>query len=262
MRRNWIGLYIALGCVVGLVGCGTVPMQAPSQERDSRQDRHDKKEEQKPPIPALVIDIAPESSFEEVVVEEVIDGDTIDVRRADGSLVRVRVNTIDAAEEGMPYWLKPTLRAEELVLNKPVFLEVQEVASQPYFRRGKQRLLRDVHIRGDDGSLMLLSEILVEEGLVWVSPMPQSKRQLRERPLNYKYYGRLLKAQERARDAHRGIWHGNTQKTTRSDGSGPRFILLSKMRFCDILCELKLIVIPASEPESSFWIPAFAGMTD
>ncbi|MGZ8783898.1 MAG: thermonuclease family protein [Gaiellaceae bacterium] len=66
---------------------------------------------------------APEREFtQKGVVTRVVDGDTLDVRLGNGTVERVRLIGIDAAERGACYASQATERARQLALAKPVVL--------------------------------------------------------------------------------------------------------------------------------------------
>lgn len=103
----------------------------------------------------------------EAEVVDVIDGDTIDVQLADGSIHRVRYIGIDAPETDHPtrgvdcFGPEASARNRELALGATVYLE-REVSDVDRFGR----LLRHVWV-GDE----VVSEILLAEGSVRAYPI-------------------------------------------------------------------------------------------
>jgi endonuclease YncB( thermonuclease family) len=117
-----------------------------------------------------------------VTIREVIDGDT--VRLNDGRLVRyVGVN---APEPGQPFAREATMLNRQLVLGRPVRLEFDDVAED---RHG--RLLAYVYRNGT-----MINERLLDEGVAHLFLLPP----------NVRHATRLLRAQEQAKAARRGMW--------------------------------------------------------
>lgn len=114
-------------------------------------------------------------------VEHVVDGDTIDVRRGDGALVRVRVHGIDCPERGTPFSNVARNFTRSLVFGQDVRLTPRDTD-----RYG--RLVGQVRVGERD-----LGEALVEAGLAW-----QFRR--------YSDDPRLASLERAAREARRGLW--------------------------------------------------------
>ncbi len=100
--------------------------------------------------------ISPLGPTEIATVTFVIDGDTVIVRRLDGSEASVRYIGIDAPErETEPLWEESTELNEELVDGREVFLE-KDVSDTDKFGR----LLRHVWIPNDFGWELIGAEIV------------------------------------------------------------------------------------------------------
>jgi micrococcal nuclease len=87
-------------------------------------------------------------------VHHVVDGDTVDVRRADGTEERVRVIGIDTPERGECGFEPATSAMAELVLGRRVEL----VAGARHDRDRFGRLLRYVDVDGVDAGLALIED--------------------------------------------------------------------------------------------------------
>jgi endonuclease YncB( thermonuclease family) len=122
---------------------------------------------------------------ETLSVQQVLDGDTC--RLSDNR--EVRYLGIDAPEKGEPLAEEATQANNRLVGGKNIRLEIGKPEKD---RDG--RLLAYVSV-----DTTLVNEALVREGFAWV-----------RRPLDAKHRDILLKAQEEARTAGRGIWSGAT----------------------------------------------------
>jgi endonuclease YncB( thermonuclease family) len=118
-------------------------------------------------------------------VQQVLDGDTC--RLSDNR--EVRYLGIDAPETGDPHAEAATQANNRLVGGKNVRLEIGKPEKD---RDG--RLLAYVFV-----DKTLVNEELVRQGFAWV-----------RRPLDAKHRDMLLKAQEEARRAGRGIWNGSS----------------------------------------------------
>lgn len=70
------------------------------------------------PVPPAGSEAVPPENLVRVSVVEVIDGDTLDVRAFDGSLLRVRLFGIDAPERGEPCAGEATRRLQQLAGNE------------------------------------------------------------------------------------------------------------------------------------------------
>jgi len=120
------------------------------------------------------------------VVVEVIDGDTLDVELADGTIDRVRIIGINAPESGECYAGQATAKLSNLVEGERVQLIADRTDRDRY-----DRLLRYVELAGEDMGARLVSDGL---SAVRVSE-PDDARE------------RVLRALESdAREAERGLW--------------------------------------------------------
>jgi endonuclease YncB( thermonuclease family) len=121
---------------------------------------------------------------ETLSVQQVLDGDTC--RLSDNR--EVRYLGIDTPEKGEPLAEEATQANNRLVGGKQVRIEIGKPEKDRY-----GRLLAYVSV-----DKTLVNEALVRQGFAWV-----------QRP-DDKYRDILLKAQEEARSAGRGIWSGDT----------------------------------------------------
>jgi endonuclease YncB( thermonuclease family) len=115
------------------------------------------------------------------VVRHVVDGDTIDVTRVNGEVVRVRLEGIDCPERNQPFSRAATAFTRQLVFEKAV-----KVAGTTWDQYG--RLVARVSIGGEDVSVGLL-----QAGLAWHF-------------LKYSSDRVLAGAESRARQDRRGLW--------------------------------------------------------
>jgi micrococcal nuclease len=116
------------------------------------------------------------------VVGHVADGDTIDVVRRDGRVVRIRIEGIDCPERGQPFSKAATTFTRQLVLDRTV--EVYPIARD----RRYDRLVARIVIGGKDVGLEV-----VRVGLAWHFLEYSSDRALND-------------AERNARQSRRGIW--------------------------------------------------------
>ena len=128
----------------------------------------------------------------EVVVERVTDGDTVEVRPAPGGVEDVRLIGVDAPESfgsggPQPYAAEATGFAERALEGRRVTLEFDAERTDQY-----GRLL--AYVYGPDGGMF--NESLLVGGYAQVATFPPNTR----------YEDRFEAAQERAREAGRGIW--------------------------------------------------------
>jgi micrococcal nuclease len=133
-----------------------------------------------------------DSRSEEVVVERVTDGDTVEVRPAPGGVEDVRLIGMDAPElfgpsGPQPYATEATRFAERALEGRRVTLEFDVERTDQY-----GRLL--AYVYGRNGAMF--NEALLLEGYAQVATFPPNTR----------YEDRFEAAQGRAREARRGIW--------------------------------------------------------
>ena len=145
----------------------------------------------------LVIRCVHAAGLEQATVVRIIDGDTIDVRLADGRIERVRYIGIDTPETVAPgrpvepWGPEATAANTALLAGGVVWLE-KDVSERDRF----DRLLRYVYVAGADGDRLFVNESLVRRGLAQVATFPR----------DVKHIDQLLAAQERARLEGLGIW--------------------------------------------------------
>jgi micrococcal nuclease len=136
----------------------------------------------------------PPAGAEQATVTHVVDGDTIDVRRADGTIARVRyigVNTPETVDPRRPvecFGKDAGRRNTELVAGKTVLLE-KDVSETDRF----DRLLRYIWV-GDQQ----INALLVAEGYARVVTYPPDVR----------YVDWLHQLERDAREDGRGLWSG------------------------------------------------------
>jgi micrococcal nuclease len=125
---------------------------------------------------------------EEILVERVIDGDTI--KLSDGNVVRyIGINAMEMNsknDEVLEMAKKATKRNKELVEGKKVVLEKDVSETDRY-----GRLLRYVYVDNQ-----MINETLLEEGLVQVSTYPP----------DVKYKELFLEIQRKASEEKVGLW--------------------------------------------------------
>ena len=114
-------------------------------------------------------------------VEHVVDGDTVDVRRPDGTVSRVRVHGVDCPERGQPFATAARNFTRAMVFGQAVRVSVRDTD-----RYG--RLVGDVRVGTRD-----LGEALVEAG------MARHFRRYSDDP-------RLAALEQSAQAARRGLW--------------------------------------------------------
>lgn len=114
-------------------------------------------------------------------VEHVVDGDTIDVRRGNGVVLRIRVHGIDCPERGKPFSNVARNFTRSMVFG-------QQVRISPIDTDRYGRLV--AHVRSGERDL---AQALVEAGLAW-----QFRR--------YSDDPRLASLERQAREARRGLW--------------------------------------------------------
>ena len=143
------------------------------------------------PVPSTAVANSPPPGATIGRVARVVDGDTIDVV-IDGAQRRVRLILVDTPEvlEGAPQCFGPEASAymQGLVgAGSTVYLEKDLSEVDRY-----DRLLRYVY--REDGRMV--NELLVQGGYAVVATLPP----------DVKYLDRLRAAEDRARDAQRGLW--------------------------------------------------------
>ena len=147
--------------------------------------------------PALLPRAPVSTDLEAVKLVNVIDGDTIEVGRADGSTALVRYLGIEAPETdpdrggAEPWGPEATAKNADLLAGGAVHVEA-DISD----RDESGRLLRYVWVEGSDGSYLLVSAALVALGLAQLSPLPP----------NTKYVRVYDAAQADAQAARSGIW--------------------------------------------------------
>jgi len=119
-----------------------------------------------------------------VKVTRVLDGDTIEIESGE----RVKYLGINAPESGQPFFTEATRENERLVAGRTVALEF-DVQTQDRYKR----LLAYVWV-GD----VLVNEEIVKNGYAVIETIQP----------NVKYQDLILKAQQEARNACRGLWAG------------------------------------------------------
>ena len=130
---------------------------------------------------------------EVLVVERVIDGDTIELENEE----RVRLIGIDTPERGEYYFEEATERLRELVEGEEVILERDRENRDRY-----DRLLRYIYF--DD---LFINLILVEEGFARAYPYDH----------NLRYEDEFAEAEEIARENGLGIWRDEREIITYSN---------------------------------------------
>ncbi len=124
------------------------------------------------------------NAFEARVIT-VVDGDTVDVRRGDGGILRIRIHAVDCPEKGRPFASVARSFTRTLVFDR-------EVLVAPIDRDRYGRTVARIRVDGGD-----VSEALVQAGMAW-----HFRR--------YSHDSRLDALEREARAAHRGVWHDAT----------------------------------------------------
>jgi endonuclease YncB( thermonuclease family) len=122
-------------------------------------------------------------------VAEVFDGDSFNLRAANGSIVRVRIAGIDAPEKTQPYSAKAKASLESLLSSGPIGLEV---IKQDTFDRWI------AHVRIAERDLGLEQ---IAAGYAWFF-------RRYKKDLNSAMQERYAQAEEDARAARLGLWAG------------------------------------------------------
>lgn len=136
----------------------------------------------------LVPDSSPNAGDRvETTVSRVTDGDTVEISPEVLGNDTVRLIGVDTPERGQPLYDEATLFAEENLEGRSVALELDAEREDDY-----GRLLAYLYL--PDGSMF--NEALVREGYAQVASFPPNTR----------YLERFEAAQEKAREAERGIW--------------------------------------------------------
>ena len=145
-----------------------------------------------PRQPTELIPAAPlRSDLEPVELLRVVDGDTIQVLRADGTEETVRYIGIDAPTEGEPVFAQATVRNAQLLGEGDLFLQADRTEHDPF-----GLLLRHVWVRQRDGSFLLVNGALAALGLASVMTSPPHVAHL----------DLFVDAQDLAQGAKRGLW--------------------------------------------------------
>ena len=126
------------------------------------------------------------------VAVQVQDGDTFDLRAADGRRFRVRLAGIDAPERGQPFADQARRRLRELLHGVRVRLD-------PIKRDPFDRLVARAWARPVRGPEIDVSLALVQAGLAWHFTRYRADQTADE-------FDRYARAQEQARQARAGLW--------------------------------------------------------
>lgn len=138
------------------------------------------------PPPAIGVACLDGLTWEAATLVRVIDGDTIDVRLADGRTERVRYIGINTPERGEQFADNATYANRSLIEARPLLL-ARDVSERDRY----DRLLRYV-VAGD----VFVNLALVEQGLAQVATYPPDVRCV----------DAYLAAQQRAREQGAGLW--------------------------------------------------------
>ncbi len=116
---------------------------------------------------------------QEAIVIKVLDGDTLELQ--DGR--RVRLLGINTPERGQSYYNEAAERLSKLVLNRSVLMESDKSDVDKY-----GRLLRHVHIDGENAGLVLLREgyantFFISPDLKYMEDFEQAEKQAKEKGL-------------------------------------------------------------------------------
>lgn len=184
---RWMAAMIATGAMAVLAACGgsSATPTAPSPSAIASATAA---------IRASAPAPTPPAGAEQATVTRVVDGDTIDVRRADGSIARVRyigINTPETVDPRRPvecFGKEAGRRNTELVAGKTVLLEKDVSETDRY-----DRLLRYVWADGQQ-----VNAVLVGEGYAQVVTYPPDMR----------YVDWFLQVEREARESGRGLWTG------------------------------------------------------
>ena len=142
--------------------------------------------------PTVLVPAAPRpSDLEPVELLRVVDGDTIEVLRADRTEETVRSIGLDAPERGEPGFARATLRNAQLLGEGDLFLQAEMTERDPF-----GLLLRHVWVRQRDGSFLFVNGALAALGLASVTTSPPHEV----------YLNLLVEAQGLAQGAKLGVW--------------------------------------------------------
>lgn len=122
-------------------------------------------------------------------VAEVFDGDSFNLRAANGAVVRVRIAGIDAPEKSQPYAAKSKASLESLLAQGAI--ELSPIKQDVY-----ERWVAHVHVAQQDIGLAQ-----IERGYAWFFKRYQQE-------LNPSMRAQYARAEERARQARLGLWAG------------------------------------------------------
>jgi len=131
--------------------------------------------------------VQPLPAGEEVTLDRIIDGDTIDVRFADGRRERVRYIGMDTPERDQPFFAEATEANRRLIEDQTLIL-VKDVSERDRFGR----LLRYVYLT--DGTFV--NAELVRQGYARVVTFPPDVAEI----------DGFLRLQQDARENRRGLW--------------------------------------------------------
>ena len=136
------------------------------------------------------------TELQRVELERVIDGDTIEVRLADGTLETVRYLGLDAPaivanEHAAALGARTRTANADLVVSDPLYIERDNTDRDP-----NGNLLRYLWVERGDTTFLLVNAALVVLGLA----------ELHSLPPDLKYLQTLTAAQALARAASLGIW--------------------------------------------------------
>lgn len=129
--------------------------------------------------------------LEPVELLRVVDGDTIDVLRADGTEATIRYIGIDAPEVAEPGFARATVRNAQLLGEGALFLQPDMTERDPL-----GLLLRHVWVRQPDGSFLFVNGALAALGLASATTSPPHRA----------YLNLLEEAQDLAQGAKLGLW--------------------------------------------------------
>jgi endonuclease YncB( thermonuclease family) len=139
---------------------------------------------------------------EEVQVAEVLDGDSIEVFRSDGTREKIRYTAIGAPELNQPFGEEARRRHVELVAHKKVWLEWQEDKGKPA-RDRNGRLLAYIYLDKERTQPVALQLIQEGYGRVDIRGVRDSTP---DDDFHLKWLKELVEAQIEAVKTRRGWW--------------------------------------------------------
>lgn len=136
------------------------------------------------------------NNAEEVIVTDVVDGDTVevDINGAKKKLRYIGINTpetVDPRKSVECYGTEASNENKRLVEGKKVYLQKDISETDRY-----SRLLRYVYLPLEDGSMLFVNDYLVRQGFAASSTFPP----------DVKYSDQFNLAQKQAQDNNRGLW--------------------------------------------------------